>query len=198
MSNSSRLNYDRILIGGSCGGLDLVLKLFAGEQWQALPPIVYACHISKEKSVNHLCELLKEKLPLEVSIAAPGEKLVNNHFYLSPASYHILLEDNGETFRYYDDGPFLSSKPSINLFFMSCCGREAKTTLVILASGANNDGAKGMHELGLHGATCAIVNPVYCQFDEMPKAAMLECKDYELIPHGSERKWLQGKLWIKQ
>ncbi len=197
MNINLRHRYDRILIGGSCGSLDLVDKLFAGGQWENLPPIVYACHITKETGVNHLCELLNKKLPLEVSIAEPGGKMANNHLYLSPAGYHILLEDSGTTFRYYDDGPYLSSKPSINLFFMSCCGHEAKKTLVILASGANNDGAEGMHALSLHGARCAIVDPDYCQFDDMPRAAMRECHEYELIPHGKERKWLQRILWTK-
>jgi two-component system, chemotaxis family, protein-glutamate methylesterase/glutaminase len=194
MISSVEARFARILIGGSAGSIELVENLLSGTSAIVLPPIVYACHIMNDNSVNRMCELLNKKLPLNVSIAEPGEKLVSNNLYLAPAGYHILLEDNGETFRYFDDGPFLSSKPSINLCFMSCCGREARSTLAIIASGANSDGAEGIRALSLRGATCAVADPHTCQFDMMPKAAINALDDYQLIPHGSERKWLEETL----
>jgi two-component system, chemotaxis family, protein-glutamate methylesterase/glutaminase len=186
--------FERILIGGSAGSLALVEKLLSGSPWLDLPPIVYACHIMNDNSVNQMCELLAQKLPLNVSIATPGGELVNNNLYLAPAGYHILLEENGTTFRYFDDGPFLSSKPSINLFFMSCCGREARTTLAIICGGANSDGAEGIRALKLRGASCAVADPEHCQFDMMPKAAIKALDEFHIIPHSSERKWLEKML----
>lgn len=186
--------FKRILIGGSAGSITLVEKLLSGSPWLNLPPIVYACHIMDDDSVNRMCELLAQKLPLNVSIATPGGDLVKNNLYLAPAGYHILLEDSGKTFRYFDDGPFLSSKPSINLFFMSCCGREARSTLAIIGGGANSDGAEGIRALSLRGASCAIADPEYCQFDMMPRAAINALDEFQIIPHSSERKWLEKTL----
>ncbi|GAA0854392.1 hypothetical protein GCM10009114_09950 [Aliiglaciecola litoralis] len=170
------------------------MQMFSQPFTRSLPPVVYACHMTQSEGVNRVRDALNSCLPIPVLVATPGVELAREHFYVSPAAYHLLLEDEGRVFRFFDDEPYLASKPSINLFFMSCCGHEARSTLAILLSGANTDGADGLHALNRSGACCAVADPEHCQFDIMPRTAASLLENIQIIPHCREHQWLEKVL----
>jgi two-component system, chemotaxis family, protein-glutamate methylesterase/glutaminase len=185
---------ERIIIGGSAGSLEQLLILFSYTQERKLPPVIYACHMLDGEDVMHLKDSLASNLPIAVNIAEPNQTLMAGNLYITPGKYHLILEEQGNVCRYYDDEPYNCSKPSIDLLLFSCCGIEAQTTCAFLLSGANNDGAAGFAKLANLGATCLVADPEQSLFPMMPQSALKAVPDAHIIDVEAKSSWLERVL----
>jgi two-component system, chemotaxis family, protein-glutamate methylesterase/glutaminase len=158
----------RILIGGSAGSLPQLSNLLLQSEG-LLPPIVGAFHRTSEFYIESYLKSIPWVTPVNVDIPV---KIKPNRIYVSGSQYHLLLEERGAIARLYDDDKFSYGKPSIDLLFCSCTGIEARSTLAILLSGANSDGAMGLKVLKLAGAKCCVMEPNECQFRNLTDTAL--------------------------
>lgn len=135
------------------------------------------------KMANFTCETAKNEQWLE-----------QNTLYIGDGHYHVFLDEEGNRCRLFDDAAYNYSKPSVDLLFESCCGKEAKNTLAIVLSGANKDGAQGLKKLHQAGATCAVADPQFSAHPNMPDAALKSVPDAEVIQLATQSYWLAQRL----
>ncbi|MEO5563683.1 MAG: chemotaxis protein CheB [Chitinophagaceae bacterium] len=173
--NSARL----IIVGGSAGSLQVILKLFTGLA-EAYPiPVVIVVHRT-QGAEPFLEELLSAKTGLPVKEAEEKEKPQPGWLYLCPPDYHLLFEnDESFTLDYSEKVNF--SRPSIDVVFQSAAEVFGSSLVCILLSGANSDGAEGLSYVkSKHGITI-VQNPQEAEVSYMPlQALQLKEADYVL------------------
>lgn len=159
-----------IVIGGSAGSLDVILRVLPLLKSTMQVPVIIVLHrkISEE---NILTELLTAKTSLPVKEVEDGDVLVGGTIYIAPADYHLLLEKKGglsldasEKINY--------SRPSIDATFESAAEAWGEKLTVIILSGANADGSEGMKIVKQHGGICLAQNPATASSPYMPQYAI--------------------------
>ncbi|GGH69364.1 two-component system chemotaxis response regulator CheB [Filimonas zeae] len=159
-----------IVIGGSAGSLDVILRVLPLLKTTMQVPVIIVLHrkISEE---NILTELLTAKTNLPVKEVEDGDVLVGGTIYIAPADYHLLLEKQGglsldasEKINY--------SRPSIDVTFESAAEAFGKKLTAIILSGANADGSAGMKIVKQHGGICLAQNPATASAAYMPQYAI--------------------------
>jgi two-component system chemotaxis response regulator CheB len=73
------------------------------------------------------------------------------------------------------DAPVLFSRPSIDVLFESAADAYGAALIAIVLTGANQDGAKGMHAVVEAGGIALVQNPDSAFASAMPQAAIAMC-----------------------
>jgi two-component system chemotaxis response regulator CheB len=160
-----------LVIGGSAGSLEVLLKLIPEIKYPISFSIVIVLH--RKSSVDSgLAELLAGRTKIPVTEIEDKEQILSNHIYLAPGDYHLLFEkknmfslDFSEKVNY--------SRPSIDVAFESAADAYKKDLTCLLLSGANADGSKGMKLAKEMGSQLAIQDPETAGSPQMPWAALL-------------------------
>src|SRR4051812_36549015 len=134
--------YRLVMIGGSAGSLDVILRIIEALP-AALPAALVVVLHRKNSGDNLLVDLLAGKTSLRVKEAEEKEPLLPGHLYIAPADYHLLIEkdcslslDDSEKVNY--------SRPSIDVSFESAADACGTSVIAVLLSGANTDGVEGL------------------------------------------------------
>ncbi len=160
----------------------------------SLPPIVCVVHLRESTNGKELLRAFRNLLDIRCELASHNQRLKAGTLYVADGHYHLYLDDFGSEIRLFDDDTYDYSKPSIDLFFASCAGSEAKTTCAILLSGANHDGSKGLKRLADAGGLCAICAPDQSEYDTMPRSALTQVPSAQVIAAGDEHNWLYKRI----
>jgi two-component system chemotaxis response regulator CheB len=159
-----------IMIGGSAGSLDIILKIVTD-----LPINKnYACVIivhRKSSSESILQDLFSSKTLLPVKEVEDKEVIVPGTIYLAPADYHLLFE-NKTTFSLDASEKVHFSRPSIDVSFESASQVFAKSAVGVLLSGANADGAAGLEKIEAAGGLIIIQDPETADVSYMPEQGL--------------------------
>lgn len=163
-------NFKAIVIGGSAGSFPV-----ASEILEALPkdfeiPIIFGMHRLKHIR-NGFAEALQLKSKISITEPEDKDKVKNNHAYVAPANYHLLFEFGG-TFALSTEEMVHHSRPSIDILFYSAAYTFGNKMLAIILSGANKDGAEGMHYAHKKGAYTIVQEPTDCKVPTMTKASL--------------------------
>jgi len=124
--------YELIVIGTSWGGLDAVSRLLDGLHDDVRQPIVLAQHRSAQSEDGGLEQLLARHTRRAVSDVRDKTPLEQDHVYVGPADYHVLVE--GGHLALSTDAPVRFSRPSIDVLFESAAdtfGARAVLTNVV-------------------------------------------------------------------
>lgn len=161
-----------VAIGTSTGGtqaLESVLKALP----RVAPGIVIVQHMPENftaafaQRLNQICEI-------EVLEASKGDKVIPGRALIAPGGRHMLLRRSGSQY-YVDvvDGPPVSRhRPSVNVLFRSVAQSAGKNSLGIIMTGMGDDGAQGLKEMLVAGATTLGQNEDSCVVYGMPKEAV--------------------------
>ena len=106
-------------------------------------------------------------------VREPDDKEViqPNSIYLAPQNYHLLVEaDRSFSLDYSELVNY--SRPSIDVTFESLAGVYGSRVLVVLLSGANDDGARGMEAILSNGGQAIVQDPATADYAAMPQAAL--------------------------
>jgi two-component system, chemotaxis family, protein-glutamate methylesterase/glutaminase len=163
-------NIEVIVIGGSAGALDALAQILP-----ALPavypiPIALVLHVRPDRH-SHLAEVLAHKCALCVREAEDKELLAANTLYLAPPDYHLLLERQ-HSFSLSVDELVNFSRPAIDVLFESAADAYGASTLGLLLTGANEDGARGLAHIKRAGGLTLVQSPETAAVPTMPQAAM--------------------------
>src|SRR5690349_9820120 len=86
-------NYKLVVIGGSAGSLDVILKILPRLDTGSGMSIILVMHRKNTYDFS-LSDLLATKTSWTVSEAEEKQMLCPDHLYLAPADYHLLLEND--------------------------------------------------------------------------------------------------------
>ncbi|RYE16404.1 MAG: chemotaxis protein CheB [Sphingobacteriales bacterium] len=157
-----------LVIGGSAGSLQVLRELL-----NTLPQhIDYAVLIVIHRLKNVASEL-EHILSDNKTIREPLDKepIKKGYIYLAPQNYHTLIEDD-KTFSLDYSEAVNFSRPSIDVTFESVSKVYGPAAVVVLLSGANNDGAIGIKHILDKNGMAIVQDPATAEYPAMPKAAM--------------------------
>lgn len=166
----SKVKYKMVVIGGSAGSLDVILKIFSNNN---LPTNVFYILVVHRKNDNDsvFSNLISKRTNLKVKEVEDKDAAKPGCVYIAPADYHLLLE-NEESFSLDSSEKVSYSRPSIDVTFESAAYTFGASAIGILLSGANADGANGLQKIKLAGGFTIVQDPQTAEVDYMPRQAI--------------------------
>ena len=160
-----------IIIGGSSGSLEVLMKVLPALRKDFSIPIIIVMHRNTIAD-SALTELFASRTTLIVKEADEKDQLEPGYIYIAPPDYHLLTEadhtlslDVSERVHY--------CRPSIDVSFMSAAVALKQGTIGILLSGANADGAAGIKAIKDAGGYTMVQDPAEAGVSYMPEQAIL-------------------------
>ena len=161
---------EALLIGGSAGSLEVILKLLPGLD-PALPfPIILVLHRKSGKD-DILTNLLAGKTEMMVKEVEEKEEMLPATIYIAPPNYHLLIE-NDHTFSLDASEKVNFSRPSIDVTFQSAAEVFKENLVCLLLSGANSDGTAGLKIVKEFGGAALVQDPDSAVVSLMPESAI--------------------------
>jgi two-component system chemotaxis response regulator CheB len=163
-------NYKAVVIGGSAGSFQGIVKILAQLPPNFPLPIIMALH--RLKHVRHgFAEALSLKSVAHVAEPCDKEPIKKGSVYLAPSNYHLSVE-LGNYFALSTEEMVNNSRPAIDITLGTAAYVYRDKLIGILLSGANRDGGLGMKNIKDKGGVTIVQEPAECMIDAMPRAAM--------------------------
>ncbi|PRY52426.1 CheB methylesterase [Arcticibacter pallidicorallinus] len=168
-----------LVIAGSAGSLDVILKMLPRLDVEVNFPIIVVLH-RKASYDSSLADLLATRTTIPVVEAEEKDQLRKGVVYLAPADYHLLIESDRSLSLDYSE-KIQYSRPCIDVTLENVAEVYKDRAAAILLSGANSDGAKGLKRIKQAGGITAVQNPATAEVSFMPNQALQTAKiDYVL------------------
>ncbi|MBC8029257.1 MAG: chemotaxis protein CheB [Pyrinomonadaceae bacterium] len=132
-------------------------------------PIAIVQHRGAD-SESGLSEFLSQASKLRVKEPEDKEPIEPGNVYLAARDYHLLIE-NG-SFALSTEFPVAYARPSIDVLFESAADEYEDGAIGVILTGANRDGARGLHQIKARGGLTIVENPASATCREMPEAAI--------------------------
>ncbi len=170
--NNYNLNnsYKAVVIGGSAGSFQGIVKILAQLPPRFPLPIIMALHRLKHVR-NGFVEALSLKSIAQVVEPYDKEPIKKGSVYLAPSNYHLSVE-LGNYFALSTEEMVNNSRPAIDITLGTAAYVYRDKLIGILLSGANRDGGLGMKNIKEKGGVTIVQEPGECMIDAMPRAAM--------------------------
>jgi two-component system chemotaxis response regulator CheB len=165
-------NCRALIIGGSAGSLDVLLKVLPVVRSDIGFPIIIVVH-RKHGTDSLLPVLLSTRTTLLVKEVDEKEKILAGRVYIAPSDYHLLIEQD-ETFSLDYSEKINYSRPAIDATFQTAAEVYQSQLVCLLLSGSNSDGVSGLKSVKAWGGTTAIQDPESAQVAYMPAQAKLK------------------------
>lgn len=159
-----------LLIGGSAGSIDVLMKIFPHIQPSDELAIVLVIH-RKNSGDSILVDLLSSRTGLIVKEAEEKETVTGGTIYVAPPDYHLLFEKDF-TFSLDVSEKINYSRPSIDVTFASAANVFENKAAALLLSGANADGVDGLYLIKEKKGIAAVQDYKTAEVPYMPQQAM--------------------------
>lgn len=159
-----------LLIGGSAGSIDVLMKIFPHIQASDELAIVLVIH-RKNSGDSILVDLLSSRTSVIVKEAEEKETVTGGTIYVAPPDYHLLFEKDF-TFSLDVSEKINYSRPSIDVTFASAANVFENNTAALLLSGANADGVDGLNIIIEKKGIAAVQDYKTAEVPYMPQQAM--------------------------
>lgn len=159
-----------LIIGGSAGSLEILMKVFPKLPLITTFSIVIVLH-RKNTEDSLLEELFALKSVIPVKTVEDKVSLNPGYIYIAPSDYHLLFEKD-QTLSLDGSEKINYSRPSIDVAFESAADVYKKELTAILLSGANADGAEGLKAVRREGGIVIVQNPETAVMPFMPNSAI--------------------------
>lgn len=163
-----------VLIGGSAGSIDVILKILPALK-KNLPFAILIIIHRKSSFESTLSDLFKSKTSLPVKEAEEKEAIVAGTIYLAPADYHLLIEDD-HTLSLDFSEKILHSRPAIDVTFQTAADVYKDQAVALILSGANADGSAGIKAIQDAGGITVVQDPDDAEIRYMPTQALAKIK----------------------
>ena len=161
-----------LIIGGSAGSLEVLLKIFPGIRADLAFALVLVLH-RKNSSDSMLSDLLGSRTTLPVKETEDKQPMAPGHVYIAPADYHLLFENDRTLSLDYSE-KINFSRPSLDVTFESGAEVFGPAVVCLLLSGANADGVAGLKLVKEKGGLVAVQDPSTALTPFMPGQAILQ------------------------
>jgi two-component system chemotaxis response regulator CheB len=163
-----------LIIGGSAGSLDVLLKVLPELSTNLPFPIIIIVH-RKQGMDSLLTDLLANRTALPVKEADEKEHIKDGTVYICPSDYHLLFEKDF-TFSLDYSEKINYSRPSIDVSFHSAAEVFKEGLTCLLLSGSNSDGVNGLISAKRYGARTWVQDPKSAQVTYMPEQAIAKAE----------------------
>jgi two-component system, chemotaxis family, protein-glutamate methylesterase/glutaminase len=181
---------EAVVIGASAGALEALSVILPSLQKGFRLPVMVVVHVPPDKR-SVLVELFQAKCRLPVREAEDKEPISGGTIYFAPADYHLLVELD-KSLSLSSDEPVLFSRPSIDVLFESAADAYGSALIAIVLTGANQDGAKGMHAVVEAGGIALVQSPEGAFASAMPEAVIEMCPSARVMSLNAIAAYLQG------
>lgn len=161
-----------VIIGGSAGGLEVILGILSALDTKMAITIIIVLH-RKFSYDSPLAELLGDRIEWPTREVEEKDPILSQRVYLAPGDYHLLVE-NDHSFSLDVSEKINYSRPSIDISFESAAEVYGTDLTAILLSGANSDGVEGLKKVKQYGGTCIVQDPATAEVSYMPQQALNE------------------------
>lgn len=168
-----------VVVGASWGGLAALSCLIGGMPSDFQLPIVIVQHRSRHAD-NILAGLLQDTTLLRVIDVEDKEPLLPRSVYIAPANYHMLVEYGHLSLT--TDPLVRFSRPSIDVTFLSAADTYLRSTIGVILTGANDDGARGLRHIVDRGGRAVVQDPATAESPVMPHAAQRAVPEAAVVP----------------
>ena len=165
-------NKTALIIGGSAGSLDVLIRVLPDIDINIQFPIVIVVH-RKQGTDSILSDLLATKTTLRVKELEEKETILDGCIYVVPSDYHLLIEKD-YTFSLDYSEKVNYSRPSIDVTFQSAADIYKDRLVCLLLSGSNADGVNGLIMVKKMGGKAWVQDPESAQVSYMPAQAILK------------------------
>ena len=173
------INCKALVIGGSAGSLDVLIKILPFISLEITFPIIIVIH-RKQGTDSLLSELLATKTALMVKEVEEKELVLPRTIYVAPSDYHLLIEKD-LTFSLDYSEKVNYSRPSIDVTFQSAAEVYSSQLVCLLLSGSNADGVNGLIAVNNYGGEAVVQDPTSAQVDYMPAQAILRARISQVL-----------------
>ena len=156
------------MIGASWGGLYALSAIVSALPLDYALAVVIVQH-RRHDAGTLLCELLQDQTSLHVTEPEDKEPIKAGTVYVAPADYHLLVERDHFTLSLEEAVRF--SRPSIDVAFTSAADTCGSSAVGVVLTGANEDGAHGLHSIADSGGLALVQDPASAECAIMPAAA---------------------------
>jgi two-component system chemotaxis response regulator CheB len=168
-----------VVVGASWGGLSALSKLVGSLPADFRVPVAVVQHRSRHAD-NLLASLLQDETPLRVVDVEDKEPLLPQTVYIAPANYHMLVEKGHLSLT--TDPMVRFSRPSIDVTFLSAADMYLGSTIGVVLTGANDDGARGLRHIVDRGGRAIVQDPATAESPVMPLAALRFVPEATVVP----------------
>ena len=175
-----------VVVGASTGGLKALQALLSSLPAEFPLPIAVVQHRGADSEI--LSEFLQRSSSLRVKEPEDKEPIETGNVYLASRDYHLLIE-NG-SFALSTEYPVAYARPSIDVLFESAADEYQDGAIGVILTGANRDGARGLHKINARGGLTIVENPASATCREMPEAAIAMTSVDWILPLQEIGPWL--------
>jgi two-component system, chemotaxis family, protein-glutamate methylesterase/glutaminase len=148
---------EAVVIGASAGGIEALTVILPKLPAALTAALFIVVHVPRERP-SLLVEIFRNRCALPVREAEDKEPVEPGTVYFAPPDYHLLLEKDRQIALSTDE-PVHYSRPSIDVLFESAADVYGERLLGIILTGANEDGAAGLHAVHRAGGVTAVQKP---------------------------------------
>ena len=177
---SSRLRYDAIVVGGSSGGIDALVRLLPSLPGTLQAALLVVLHLQRDRR-SLLVDIFQGRCDLALQEAQDQMAIAPGTVYFAPPDYHLLV-DAGPRTALSVDPPVNYSRPCIDVLFETAADHYRDRLIGILLSGANDDGARGMQAIADAGGLVIVQSPADAAVPVMPMAALARTAVPHVLP----------------
>ncbi len=161
-----------IVIGASTGGTEALKAVLEALPADA-PGMVIVQHMP-ELFTRAFAARLDGLCAITVKEAESNDTVLRGRALIAPGNHHVLLKRSGA--RYFvdiKDGPLVCRhRPSVDVLFRSAARYAGKNAVGVILTGMGDDGARGMLEMKMAGASTLAQDEATCVVFGMPKEAI--------------------------
>jgi two-component system, chemotaxis family, protein-glutamate methylesterase/glutaminase len=148
---------EAIVIGASAGGVEALGLILPSLPVKFRPSLLIVLHLPRERP-SLLVEIYEKRCALPIREADDKEPIEPGTVYFAPPDYHMLVERNRQIALSTDE-PVHFSRPSVDVLFESAADVYGNRLLGVILTGANDDGAAGLHAIHRAGGVTVVQQP---------------------------------------
>jgi two-component system, chemotaxis family, protein-glutamate methylesterase/glutaminase len=148
---------EAVVIGASAGGVEALSEILPALPATFRPALLIVLHLPRERP-SLLVEIYEKRCALPVREAEDKEPVEPGTVYFAPPDYHMLVEKSRQIALSTDE-PVHYSRPSVDVLFESAADVYGERLLGIILTGANEDGAAGLHAIHRAGGVTVVQQP---------------------------------------
>lgn len=168
-----------VVIGGSLGGYDAVVRILGALSPDPGPPIAIVLHRAPGTQFPLAAHLARATGCTVVEVS-DGQRTARSHVYIAPADYHLLVDR--EHLSLSLDGPQSHARPSIDALFVSASEVHAAAVVGVLLTASSEDGVEGLVAIRAAGGIAVVQTPESSRSALAPQAAVDRGAFDHLVP----------------
>jgi two-component system, chemotaxis family, protein-glutamate methylesterase/glutaminase len=148
---------EAIVMGASAGGVEALGLILPALPTKFRPALLVVLHLPRERP-SLLVDIYEKRCALPVREADDKEPIEPGTVYFAPPDYHMLVERNRQIALSTEE-PVHYSRPCIDVLFESAAEVYRERLLGVILTGANEDGAAGLHAVHRAGGVTVVQQP---------------------------------------